>query len=135
MIPWFGVAWVLRSRGPLAQPTSLPMLDIPLDRDEFLGNLLRHLSGALVDVVALEEAAGFISLVGHEIGEQTGDIATRWLCASSQRSRPRLQRILVERGVNVVSVSCSASASRAFRSGEHEVKSATLKWRMKTDSR
>ena len=41
-------------------------LDVPLERDGFLRNLLRHLSGTLEDVVGLEEASGFISVVGPE---------------------------------------------------------------------
>ena len=45
-------------------------LDIPLERDVFLRNLIRELSGTLQDVVGLEEASGFISVVGQTIGRQ-----------------------------------------------------------------
>ncbi len=45
-------------------------LDIPLDRDIFLRSLLRELSGTLEDVVGLEEASGFVSVVGQRIGDQ-----------------------------------------------------------------
>lgn len=50
--------------------TSPPLRDlpVPLERDVFLRNLLRHLAGTLQDVVGTEEAAGFISVVGREIG-------------------------------------------------------------------
>lgn len=41
-----------------------------LDRDLFLRSLLRELTGTLEDVVGLDEAAGFISVVGQRIGEQ-----------------------------------------------------------------
>jgi predicted ArsR family transcriptional regulator len=54
-------------------PTALPVLsnlDIPLERDVFLRTLLRELSGTLQDVVGLDEAAGFVSVVGQRIGEQ-----------------------------------------------------------------
>jgi len=44
-------------------------LDLPLERDVFLRSLLRKLSGTLEDVVGYEEAAGFISVVGQEIGD------------------------------------------------------------------
>lgn len=44
--------------------------DISLERDVFLRDLLRHLSGTLQDVVGLEEASGFISVVGRAIGDQ-----------------------------------------------------------------
>lgn len=43
---------------------------IPLDRDLFLRNLLRELAGTLQEVVGLEEASGYISVVGAAIGEQ-----------------------------------------------------------------
>ncbi len=53
--------------------TALPVvseLDIPLDRDLFLRALLRHLAGTLQNVVGLEEASGFVSVVGQEIGDE-----------------------------------------------------------------
>jgi predicted ArsR family transcriptional regulator len=43
---------------------------IPLERDGFLRTLIRELSGTLQDVVGLEEAAGFVSVVGQRVGEQ-----------------------------------------------------------------
>ncbi len=45
-------------------------LDIPLERDGFLRNLIRELSGLLEDMVGLEETSGFISVVGQNIGTQ-----------------------------------------------------------------
>ncbi len=45
---------------------------IPLERDVFLRNLVRELSGTLQDVVGIDEASGFISVVGQRIGEQIG---------------------------------------------------------------
>lgn len=44
--------------------------DAPLERDLFLRTLLRELAGALQDVVGLEDAAGFVSVVGQKIGRQ-----------------------------------------------------------------
>lgn len=44
-------------------------LDIPIDRDVFLRNLLRELAGTLEEVVGYEEASGFISIVGQQIGD------------------------------------------------------------------
>lgn len=46
------------------------MLDVPLERDVFLRTLIRELSGALQDIVGLDEAAGFISVVGQNMGNQ-----------------------------------------------------------------
>lgn len=47
-------------------------LDIPLERDMFLRNLIRELAGTLQDVVGLEEASGFVSIVGQRVGDQIG---------------------------------------------------------------
>lgn len=44
-------------------------LDLPIDRDVFLRNLLRELSGTMEEVIGKEEASGFISIVGQHIGE------------------------------------------------------------------
>jgi predicted ArsR family transcriptional regulator len=48
----------------------LPSLQVALERDVFLRTLIRELSGTLQDVVGLEEASGFISIVGQRIGDQ-----------------------------------------------------------------
>ena len=45
-------------------------LEVPLDRDRFLRTLVGELSGALQDIVGLEEAHGFVSLVGQRMGRQ-----------------------------------------------------------------
>ncbi|MFN6560212.1 MAG: methanogen output domain 1-containing protein [Nostoc sp. ChiSLP01] len=49
---------------------SISSLDLPLERDIFLRTLIRELSGTLQDVVGLEEASGFISVVGERMGSQ-----------------------------------------------------------------
>jgi predicted ArsR family transcriptional regulator len=51
-------------------PASISALSIPLERDVFLRTLIRELSGTLQDVVGLDEASGFISVVGQRVGEQ-----------------------------------------------------------------
>jgi hypothetical protein len=45
-------------------------LDVPLERDVFTRTLIRELSGVLQDVVGLEEAAGFVSIVGQNMGRE-----------------------------------------------------------------
>lgn len=45
-------------------------LNVPLERDVFLRTLIRELSGTLQDIVGLDEAAGFISVVGQNMGSQ-----------------------------------------------------------------
>ena len=51
----------------------LEALSLPLERDVFLRTLIRHLAGALQDVVGLNEAAGFISIVGQRMGDEIAD--------------------------------------------------------------
>lgn len=48
----------------------LQNLPVPLERDVFLRSLLRELAGTLQDVVGLDEASGFVSVVGQRIGDQ-----------------------------------------------------------------
>lgn len=50
--------------------TDIADINIALDRDVFMRGLLRHLSGALENIIGLDEAAGFISIVGQNIGEE-----------------------------------------------------------------
>ncbi|HEX2095292.1 MAG TPA: methanogen output domain 1-containing protein [Longimicrobiaceae bacterium] len=57
-------------RSPDQAGTSVRGLDVPLERDVFLRTLLRELSGTLQDVVGLEEASGFIGVVGQAMGRQ-----------------------------------------------------------------
>jgi hypothetical protein len=44
-------------------------LEVGLDRDVFLRTVLRELSGALEAVIGLEDASGYISLVGGAVGD------------------------------------------------------------------
>ncbi|MBD2102543.1 methanogen output domain 1-containing protein [Leptolyngbya sp. FACHB-261] len=50
--------------------TPMKDLTIPLERDVFLRTLIRELAGTLQDVVGLDEASGFISVVGQNMGRQ-----------------------------------------------------------------
>lgn len=51
----------------------IPALELPLERDVFLRDLIRELSGTLQEVVGLDEAAGFVSVVGQRVGERVND--------------------------------------------------------------
>lgn len=64
---------------------AIPVRDaaVPLDRDVFLRTLLRHLAGTLQNVVGLEEASGFISVVGQEIGDEVNHAYLTALAVSS----------------------------------------------------
>jgi predicted ArsR family transcriptional regulator len=52
---------------------TMEALDVPLERDIFMRTLIRELSGVLQDVVGLDEAAGFVSVVGQNMGHQIND--------------------------------------------------------------
>jgi predicted ArsR family transcriptional regulator len=55
---------------PHSHELEIRTINVPLDRDLFLRSLIRELSGTLQDVVGVEEASGFISIVGQNIGRQ-----------------------------------------------------------------
>ncbi|WP_437629857.1 methanogen output domain 1-containing protein [Sorangium sp. So ce854] len=48
-------------------------LPVQLDRDHFLRQLLRELAGTLQEVVGLEQASGFVSIVGQKIGDRINE--------------------------------------------------------------
>lgn len=69
--------------------------DVSLDRDVFIRTLLRELSGTLQDVVGLQEAAGFISVVGQRLGQQIGQEYKRALKVDHLR-REEVAAVLVD---------------------------------------
>jgi predicted ArsR family transcriptional regulator len=69
--------------------------DVGLDRDVFLRNLIRELSGALEDVVGLQEASGYISLVGQHIGTQI-DRDYRAALSVASLDRAQVSAVLVD---------------------------------------
>ena len=75
-----------------AQPASLPLM---LDRDLFMRSMLRELAGSLQDIVGVEDAAGFISLVGQRIGEQINGAYCQAL-AVEHLSREQVAAVLVD---------------------------------------
>lgn len=70
-------------------------MDIPLERDYFTRNLIRHLSGTLQDVIGIEEASGFISIVGRNIGEEIND-TYRSALALPRLNREQVAEVLVD---------------------------------------
>ena len=49
---------------------TISTLSLTLERDNFMRELLRNLSGTLQDVIGIDEAAGFISIVGQSMGDR-----------------------------------------------------------------
>lgn len=79
----------------MSNDNRIPTVEIPLERDLFLRTLIRELSGTLQDVVGIDEAAGFISVVGQRIGEQINDAYTSALRLDSL-SREQVSDVLVD---------------------------------------
>lgn len=80
---------------PCVTNSSIHELDIPLNRDVFLRTLIRELSGTLQDVVGLEEASGFISVVGQAIGKEIDD-SYKSALQVSHLSRSQVAEVLVD---------------------------------------
>jgi len=53
--------------------SSVQDLTIHFERDVFMRTLIRELAGTLQEVVGLEEASGFVSVVGQRMGRQIND--------------------------------------------------------------
>jgi len=70
-------------------------LNVELQRDLFLRTLLRHLSGVLQDVVGLEEASGFVSVVGQRMGDEL-NAAYRRALAVERLDRAQVAQVLVD---------------------------------------
>ncbi len=70
-------------------------LSIPLERDAFMRNLIRELSGLLEDMVGLEEAAGFISVVGQHMGARLNNDYRQALKVSNL-NRGQIAQVLVD---------------------------------------
>ncbi|PJK27912.1 methanogen output domain 1-containing protein [Minwuia thermotolerans] len=75
--------------------TGVARADIPLERDVFLRSLLRELAGTLEEVVGLEDASGYISIVGGAIGRQINDDYSRAL-GVERLSREQVGEVLVD---------------------------------------
>jgi predicted ArsR family transcriptional regulator len=75
--------------------TEVAALDIPLERDVFLRTLIRELAGTLQDVVGLEEASGFVSVVGQRVGDQINETYKTALQVSLL-SRQQVSDVLVD---------------------------------------
>jgi predicted ArsR family transcriptional regulator len=73
----------------------LATLDVPLERDVFLRTLLRHLAGTIQDVVGMEDAEGFVSVVGQRIGEEI-DIEYKRALEVDALSREQVAAVLVD---------------------------------------
>lgn len=78
-------------------PAGVPVssADFSLDRDIFLRTLVRELAGTLQDVVGMEEASGFVSVVGQRVGDWI-DQSYRTALALPRLSREQVAQVLVD---------------------------------------
>jgi len=70
-------------------------LPVPLERDVFLRTLIRELAGTLQDIVGMEEASGFISVVGQRVGDQINE-SYKSALALPQLDRRQVADVLVD---------------------------------------
>jgi predicted ArsR family transcriptional regulator len=68
---------------------------LDLERDVFLRTLIRHLAGTLQDVVGLDEAAGFVSVVGQRMGDEI-NAAYKGALALPKLDREQVAEVLVD---------------------------------------
>lgn len=80
---------------PYLSPPSAASVELPLERDVFLRTLIRELAGTLQDVVGMEEAAGFVSVVGQRVGDWIND-SYRSALALPQLDRGQVAEVLVD---------------------------------------
>jgi len=76
-------------------PLTASSVDIPLERDVFTRSLLRELAGTLEEVVGLDAASGYISVVGMAMGEQINEIYKTALAVDCL-SREQVADVLVD---------------------------------------
>ena len=75
--------------------TSMDALDLPIERDQFLRSVIRELAGTLQDIVGIEEAAGFLNVVGARTGQHVNQIYHDALQLSNL-SREQVTEVLVD---------------------------------------
>ncbi|MEM6869397.1 MAG: methanogen output domain 1-containing protein, partial [Cyanobacteria bacterium P01_C01_bin.121] len=75
--------------------TQIDALDLPIERDQFLRSMIRELAGTLQDIVGIEEAAGFLNVVGARTGEHVNQVYQDALQLSNL-SRSQVTEVLVD---------------------------------------
>jgi len=77
------------------RPEPFDVPNIHLDRDVFVRDLIRELSGLLEEMVGLDQASGFISVVGQNIGARLNK-EYRQAMQIGRFSREQLAEVLVD---------------------------------------
>lgn len=79
----------------MQKKTTIDAANVDLDRDKFLRRLLNELAGTLQDVVGVEEAEGYVSVVGGAIGEHINS-AYRMALNVERLNRDQVTEVLVD---------------------------------------
>ena len=74
---------------------ALDHLELPLTRDIFMRTLIRELAGTLQEVVGIEEASGFVSVVGQTMGREM-DREYRAALRVKELTREQVADVLVD---------------------------------------
>lgn len=82
-------------KNPTSAASAVETAPIALERDLFLRSLVRELAGTLEQVVGLNEASGFISVVGQRIGEWI-DSEYRQALGAQRLDRDQVAAVLVD---------------------------------------
>jgi predicted ArsR family transcriptional regulator len=77
------------------EAAEVEMADVGLERDVFLRTLLRELAGTLQEVVGLDHAAGFVSVVGQNMGREM-DASYRAALGTEKLTRQQDAEVLVD---------------------------------------
>jgi predicted ArsR family transcriptional regulator len=80
---------------PATDAASVRDAPLALERDVFLRTLLRHLTGALEEVVGIRDAEGFVAVVGQRMGDELG-AEYRHALGVERLSRAQLGAVLVD---------------------------------------
>jgi predicted ArsR family transcriptional regulator len=80
---------------PSAAISTLDGVSVPLNRDVFLRTLIRELSGTLQDIVGIDEASGFVSVVGQNMGRQI-DRDYKVALDTDELTREQVAQVLVD---------------------------------------
>jgi predicted ArsR family transcriptional regulator len=76
-------------------PATAQTANIPLERDVFMRTLIRELAGTLQDVIGLDDASGFISVVGQRMGSEINESYKQALDVS-KLDRAQVAEVLVD---------------------------------------
>lgn len=78
-----------------AEPPSVQAVDVPLKLGCFMQTLLSYLADTLEEVVGLEDAVGFIAIVGQQMGEEINQFYLQAL-GITQLSPDQVAEVLVD---------------------------------------